>query len=250
MLVWPPMKQTQENITAMFEATLKFLDEHNNVWSGKRAFVDAVTEARNGVTSIRQAASTQENLTVGVTDQKTQMRHDLEEQTLEIADQLAAFAAKNSDANLAAKVQLTRSSLDQLQDNDLVQTAQLIYELANTNASKLQPYGVSTDQIATLKTTTAAFDDLKNASRSAFAGRTSATGSVGDLIRKTRSLFRNQIDKMVTPFRKADPEFYRGYFAARVIVDRTATHASTKAPPPPTQAAMPSLTKAPTTTVS
>jgi hypothetical protein len=69
------MKQSQENVTAMFEATLKFLDEHNNIWSGKPAFVDAVAEAKNGVHAIRQAASTQENLTTGVTDQKNQARN-------------------------------------------------------------------------------------------------------------------------------------------------------------------------------
>jgi hypothetical protein len=132
-----------------------------------------------------------------------------------------------------------------LQDNDLVQTAQRIYELANTNATGLQPYGVTADQIANLKSTTAAFDDLKNASRSAFAGRRSATGSVGDLIRSTRSLFRDQIDKIVRLFRKLAPEFYTGYFAARTIVNRVPTHSSTKAPAPPTPNPMPSVTNAP-----
>jgi hypothetical protein len=238
------MKQSQENITAMFEATLKFLDEHNNLWSGKTAFVEAVAEAKTEVQAIRQAAATQENLTVGVTDQKTQLRHDLEDQTLDIADQLAALAAKKSDANLAAKVQFTRSSLDQMQDNDLIQTAQQVYELANASASGLQPYGVSADQIKNLSSTTASFDDLKNASRSAFAGRSSATNSVSEMIRKTRSLFRNQLDKMVTPFRKTNAEFYQGYFAARVIVDRVATHATAKAPQAPTRTPMPSATPA------
>src|SRR4051794_10866168 len=97
------MKQTQENITAMFEATLKFLDEHNNTWSGKTAFVEAVTEAKSGVASIRKAAATQETGTVGVTDQKTQARHDLEDQTLDVADQLGALAHKSGNASLAAK---------------------------------------------------------------------------------------------------------------------------------------------------
>jgi hypothetical protein len=244
------MTQKEENITGMFEATLKFLDQNNQLWSGKTAFSEAVTEAKNGVQAIRQAASTQENVTVGMTDQKTQTRNDLEEQTLEIADQLTALAAKNSDANLAAKVQLSRSSLDQLQDSDLVQTAQQVFELANANVKALQPYGVTVDQVATLKSTTTAFNDLKSSTRSAFAGRTSATASVGDLIRSTRSLFRNQLDKLMTPFRKSTPEFYSGYFAARVIVDRAATHSTTKAPAPPTPSPMPSAGARPTAPVA
>jgi hypothetical protein len=40
------MKQSQENITAMFEATLKFLDQHDTLWSSKPAFAEAVSEAK------------------------------------------------------------------------------------------------------------------------------------------------------------------------------------------------------------
>ncbi len=244
------MRQSQENITAMFEATLKFLDENNNTWSGKPAFVEAVNEAKAGVQAIRQAADTQENVTVGFTDQKTQSRSDLEDQTLELADQLGAFAAKKSDPSLAANVQLSRSSLDRLQDNDLIQTAQRVYELANTNAKNLEPYAVASDQIQALKAGILTFDGLRTGSRSAVADRKSATGFVGELLRSTRSIFRNQIDKMVTPFRKSAPEFYRGYFAARVIVDRAATRSSVKRPSPPTPNPMPSVTSGPASTVS
>jgi hypothetical protein len=244
------MTQTQENTTAMFEATIKFLDENNNNWSGKPAFAEAVSEAKGGVQAIRNAASTQENVTVGVRDQKAQSRSDLEDQTLEIADQLAAFAAKTGEANLSANAQVTRSSLDQSQDNDLIQTAQRIHDLANANAKGLEPYGVTADQIQLLKAAVLTFDGLRTGSRTAVADRRSATGSVGDLIKTTRSLFRNQIDKIVTPFRKSAPEFYSGYFAARVIVDRAATRSAVKPPAPPNPNPMPSITSEPATAKS
>jgi len=57
------------------------------------------------------------------------------------------------------------------------------------------------------------------------------------LIANACSIFRKEIDKMVTKFRKTNPDFYNGYFAARVIVNRSATHAAPArppAPPPPT----------------
>ena len=40
------------------------------------------------------------------------------------------------------------------------------------------------------------------------------------MIKTTRSIFRNEIDKLMTRFRKVNTEFYYGYFASRVIVDR------------------------------
>ena len=52
------------------------------------------------------------------------------------------------------------------------------------------------------------------------------TGSLAQLIASVRSIFRNEIDKMVTKFRKTNPDFYNGYFAARVFVNRAASHAA------------------------
>ena len=40
------------------------------------------------------------------------------------------------------------------------------------------------------------------------------------LIANARSIFRNEIDKMVTKFRKTNPDFYNGYFAAQVRFNR------------------------------
>jgi hypothetical protein len=50
---------------------------------------------------------------------------------------------------------------------------------------------------------------------------------------------RNEIDKMVTKFRKTNPDFYNSYFAARVIVNRAASHAGPKPPAPPQSPAPP-----------
>jgi len=53
------------------------------------------------------------------------------------------------------------------------------------------------------------------------------------LIANERSIFRNEIDKMVTKKKKTNPDFYEGYFAVRIIVNRAATHAVPKPPTPP-----------------
>lgn len=69
----------------------------------------------------------------GVAGDKADARNALSEKTLEIADQLSALAAKTRDHTLGAQVELTKSSLDKQQDNDLEQTAERIGNLANTN---------------------------------------------------------------------------------------------------------------------
>jgi hypothetical protein len=44
-----------------------------------------------------------------------------------------------------------------------------------------------------------------------------------------RSIFRNEIDKMMSFFESLNSDFYGGYFAARVIVNKAATIALTNA---------------------
>jgi hypothetical protein len=230
------MTQNQENIVSMFETTLAFLDQHQAAWSDRPAFAEAVTEAKTGVTGVREAAAQQESPTGGITDEKTQARTELEEKALEIADQIAALAAKSSDVALTAQVHVTRSSLDLSQDDNIIQTTERIRDAAVANATELKAYGVSADDIKALKDAIENFSGKKTAPRTAKASRSGATTGLANLIRTTRSIFRNQLDKLMTPFRRTNPDFYAGYFAARAIVNRTATKtpaASTTPPPPP-----------------
>jgi hypothetical protein len=216
----------------MFEATLAFLDTNNALWSGTAAFADAVNRARSGVTAIDTAASTQQTPTTGVTTDKAQARADLEDKTLEIADQVAALAVKNKDNDLAAQVDVTKSSLDRMVDSDLESTAERVGNLASANLAALAPYGVTAADVTTLTALRTAYQNIKTSPREVAAARAAQTASLPQLIANARSIFRNEIDKMVTRFRKTNPDFYNGYFAARVIVNRAASHATPKAATP------------------
>lgn len=96
----------------MFDTTAKFLDDNNSVWSGTPAFADAVTRAKAGIDAIDTASDTQQKPTAGLPADKAQLRSDLEDKTLEIADQLAALAAKTNQGDLAEQVHVSKSSLD------------------------------------------------------------------------------------------------------------------------------------------
>ena len=227
------MTQDQEDITAMFETTLTLLDQNNAIWTGRAAFADAVTRARNGTTDIRSKTGQQESPTSGVTGDKAQARNDLEAKMLEVADQVAAFAAKSNDNDLAAKVEMTKSSLDRMSDSDLVQAANRVTEAATVNLAALAPYGVTQAEVTSLDAAATKFEDMKGSTRDAIVGRKVATMSLPDAIGSVRSIFRNEIDKMMTAFKKPNPDFYNGYFAARIIVNRAPTRTTKKPETPP-----------------
>jgi hypothetical protein len=230
------MNQKQQNIRTMFGTTLDFLDKNSAVWSGRPAFADAVTRARAAVGAIGSAGEKQAMPTTGVAEDKQSLRDDLEDKTLEIADQLSAFAAKKGDHNLGAQVEMTKSTLDRMQETDLIDTADRVGNLANAHLAELVPFEITAADITALNDASAAFSGDKSKPRQAAVDRSVQTQSLPELIAAARSIFRNELDKLMTKFRKTDPDFYNGYFAARVIVDRAATQKSNGATPAPAPA--------------
>jgi hypothetical protein len=234
------MTRKEDNTVTMFETTLKVLDDFKNTWKGRGALVDAAARAESGTKAIRARTREQHSPTEGITDQKAQLRDDLEEKLLVIADAIAAFAAKIGNPDLAAQADLTKSSIDRLADSNLVQTAGRIADLATEKLADLGPYGVTDANKKELEDAAALFDEAKDSPREAIIGRKVETLSLPADINSVRSIFRTEIDKLITGFKKSSPDFYNAYFAARIIVDRPATiPAKEETAPPPKPAATP-----------
>ena len=230
------MTQEQDDITTMFEASLAVLDQNNSLWSGRAAFVDAVTRAQDGTSTIRNTIGKQQTPTTGVTEDKEAARADLEDKLVVLADQVSAYAAKSGDHDLGAQVEMTRSSVDRLSESDLLQAAKRVADVANGKLAALVDYGVTAAEIAALNNAGTKFENMKGLPRDAVVGRKVATMSLPDAIVSVRSIFRNEIDKMMSAFKKTNPDFYNGYFSARIIVNRAATRTTKKpetTPPKP-----------------
>jgi uncharacterized membrane protein len=227
------MRQDQQNTRTMFQTTLDFLDANNAVWSGMTPFADAVTRAKASLAAIDSATDAQETPTTGVSRDKADLRDDLERKILPIANQQSALAFKKSDNDLAVQVEVTKWSLDKMQDTDLEQVAERVRELANAHLAELAPYGITAAQVTALEDARAAFQAVMTAPRQAAATRRAQTMTLPQLMANVRSIFRNELDKMIIAFQTSNPNFYNGYFAAHAVVDRAATHTTAPAPPVP-----------------
>ena len=228
------MDQDQKNITDMFDTVELYFEHNKSVWSGGKALADAVTELATGNDAIDTAEGEQQAPTTGHAEGKTNARDLLEEKTLELADQLAALAEVKGDPNLAAGVEMTKSSLDKMPGDDLLTTARRVLKLTGDNLAALADYQVTQDDAAELDRRIKAFEPLKSAPRAAIVKRAGVTATLPQLVAANRSLLRNRIDKMMTKFRTSEPTFYAGYQAARVIIDRGQGGQPPAPPTPPT----------------
>ena len=92
--------------------------------------------------------------------------------------------------HLAAKVNVTKSSLDQMSDSDLEQTAERIGNLANDNITVLKTdYGVLGTDVTALDTARTTFASIKTSPREAAACTQSADRVPGAVDRKCAQHF-------------------------------------------------------------
>jgi hypothetical protein len=154
-----------------------------------------------------------------------------EDQIILIADQLASLAAKTEDLNLEAQTHLTLAGLDKLAVEDLEATGKRISELATARLAALADYGITQQDVTDLDDLKTKFHGVKTAPRDAVIDRKKQTDTLPDLISNLRSIFRRRLDRQMTTFKRKQPEFYAGYLAARVIVDRGGS--PSKTPPAP-----------------
>ena len=229
-----PMNRDQLNRTGMFSTVSAYMGTNKTTWNSVKAIADTVTDLDDGITDINSSAGKQQTPVSGAADAKAQVRHDYEEQILVIASQLSALAEVNGDANLAAQSELTLSALDKLADDDLEETGTRIANLATANLAALADYSITAADVTALTALTTKFHGIKTAPRTAVVDRSSQTTTLPDKIANVTSILRNRLDKLMTRFKKSNPEFYAGYLAARVIVDRGGAAAAAKpAPTPP-----------------
>ena len=204
----------------MLNTVSAYMATNNSIWGSVPAITATVAEVNANIAKINDKMGRQQTPTTGATDEKTQVRGDFEDQILLIADQLSSLADKNKDKNLGAQVDLNISTLDKLSDDELEETGRRISALATANLGALAAYGIVQADLAALDALVTKFHGVKAAPRTVIAGRKGETDTIPDLIRDTKSLLRNQLDKQMTRFKKLQPEFFAGYRAARVIVDR------------------------------
>ncbi len=220
----------------MFNTVAVYLDKNSSLWATKKPVADALTDLKAGIASIALKSGRQATPTSGSADEKTQIRADLEDKTLEVADEISAFAAASNDVALAAQVNLTRSTVQKLSAEDLEKAAKRISATAAANLTALSDYDVNQADLTELEALTTEFDAAKSGPRSAIVDRAAETATLPEVITQTTDILRDRLDKLMTKFRKTNPEFYAGYQSARVVVNRSG---QSNAPTPPTPPAKP-----------
>ena len=220
------MKDRITNQLDMVGASLAVADkpEHNTVWNGQPPldFGTDLSPVRGEYQSIRAAAALAYATTTGTTDAKATAETTLENAAYVLARACVAHYRKTSNLTDLAKVDLSRSHIQELRHQTLISTTTLIRDLAQTAST--QPgaagRGVNAARITALSAAITSFSNLLNAPRSTIANRAAL---IRDLETRVAGLMNMvaALDDLVVQFdtTPAGRNFIAAWKQARMIVD-------------------------------
>lgn len=221
------METEQRNRVTMFKTVSTYLGDRNSVWSGMAPLQAALTEFNDKIAAIDIAAQKQQ-APVGSTQDKAAARDALEDVLFLTCEALGVLGYKGNDHNLSALTAMRPSTLQRLDDEALSNRATSVLAEATARKTELAGMQVTEANIDELNDALQTFNASKASPRMATAVRMVQTESLPVLIREASAILRNEIDRMVSLFRRSNPEFVAGYRGARVIVDRAASRTTNR----------------------
>jgi hypothetical protein len=213
------------------------------VWTGNTPldFTTDIATLQTGYTAVTAKAALADGASGGAGDAKAQAETALEDAAFILARALANHFKKTGNLDKLAQVDVTKSEIVQLRQQDLLDKTTAIRDLGT--ATMAEPgaagRGVTAARIATLTTAINAFTKVMNVPRGQIVNRSTLLKEVDT---DTAALLEQvaDLDDLVLQFDGTDAgkRFIEAWKRARIIVDTGGGHSGTP-PTPPTPPATP-----------
>ncbi len=214
------MTKDQINKLEMYQAVQTYLDAHTEKWSGVPILLTLKNELDELLIQLRDHSDIQEASRVFLGADKNNQKRFVSEKADILNDALEAYAAITNNAELEQKAARSFSDLYKLRNQDFITIITETITLLEHHLKALSDYGVAQDQITDLKNSFDQFLSLQGQPRQYRIAGKQATQSLLTLFANTSNLLNNKMDKIVKRFKRTDINFYNGYLAARIIVDK------------------------------
>ena len=120
---------------------------------------------------------------------------------------------------MESKADKSFSDLFRLGNDNFVTVINETITLLDGKVADLADYGVNKNQIKDLKNSFDNFLELNGKPRQFRISSVVATATLEELFQQSNDLLTKKLDKVMKRFKNTNPTFYKGYLAARVIVD-------------------------------
>ena len=230
------MNDKQRAKLAMFQTTLRVLDEHADAYAANKALTAAVAAFQAEVDILDPENLAQRAESGGLTAVKKKTRLRVAAAAHNIGAALYAYAADpaHEDLPLQAAVDYTQRTLERKPDADLVRLGRLILDHGTAHAKALANLDVAAADLTELRDALTQFKAEQAAPRAARAEGAADTKLLARTYREAQAQLTQQIDRQLGRYESKDPKFFAAYQSARKP-NATAARSAKTAPAKPPQ---------------
>jgi len=215
------MQKVQESKLKMVRAVSGVLESNEEIVSRTPGLSNASNSLNDLIGETERFSQGQLEKGNELTAKKNEARTALVVCTLKICAALAAYATASDDPNvkiLKEKYKLADSDVKKLRDMPLFSYSYTVYGDAKPFATQLEPFA-SEAEVAELKDLADNFNFLLPQKRTQVSKSSLSTQNLEDAITRIDLLLNDTIDVLVKPWEYKEPDFYKAYSNARIIVD-------------------------------
>jgi hypothetical protein len=207
----------------MWRAVRKVLDDNQAIWSNNAPFSSYSTALTDAIIAADAALLRQQATSVGASQDKKSLERLAVNKTAAIADCASAYALDQNNHTLLVIVNISKSAMLLLPQNELVQKLNHILDAADPLVKELQSYGITKDDLSEARTAVNSFQLAEVHPRTIIAERKAITASVPVIMQNGR-LALGKMDLLIDTFSEDHPEFVSQFKEARLVVDSGTRH--------------------------
>ena len=204
----------------MIKTVIAFLNQNTSRWSHVAIIAVFLSKLADLFEAIRGHKDAQNAAKVFIYEAKDEQKQIVADKADILNDLLASYASVEKDPELKSKADKSSSELYRLRNEDFETVVTETIKLLDENLPNMADYGLTEAKITDLKNSFDTFLLLSGKPRQYQIASVVATASLKELFSQTSDLFEEQLDPTMKQFKISDPKFYKGYLAARVVVDK------------------------------
>jgi hypothetical protein len=204
----------------MYNAVITFLKNNQDSYSSLAVMQAQVTEFETKIQNIVDTDAMREAIKAGKTANKLKEENELEEVLNKVISALNVYAQITGNNEIKDETDYSARDLRKMRDNDLLEKGYAIYNRAAGLKTELADYGISEEEIESIKTNADEFAEAMGITGASGAESKERTAGLQSIFEEVDDLLYDKIDKLVEIFKTSDKTFYEGYFNARQIIDR------------------------------
>jgi len=190
---------------------INLLNAMKSVLEEKPSLKAAVAQNKVLISEMEALSKAQKTTAKSDVALKGETRTTLVKANLKVLAGVKAVGIATNDTRLKMAADITKSELNKMRDNNLIEESQTTYELGLSLAPKLVEWDVLTPDIEAVNTNSATYDAMDPAIKNIKARSSQATDDLKDKSKESSAFLRDTLDEMMVTIKTSQPVLYAQY---------------------------------------